>query len=108
LQVIEPVYNEVSQTLSKALSGKFDLIERRNDPKSDLEYIDNDVDNDDDGYDDDDDDDDVKFYPTMPPIYPSVKSKPGASVIKLFSDRNLHIFGISLRVCHKKAFRACR
>jgi len=82
----------VSQTLSKALSGKFDLIERRNDPKSDLEY----TDNDDDAYDDNDDDDDVKFYPTMPPIYPSVKSKPGTSVIKLFTDRNLQIFIIKL------------
>ncbi len=89
--MIEPVYNEVSQTLSKALSGKFDLIERRNDPKSDLEYIDKDVDNDDDAYDDNDDDDDVKFYPTMPPIYPSVKSKPGTNVIKLFFGRNLQI-----------------
>jgi hypothetical protein len=68
--VIEPIYNEVSQALKKALSDKFDLVERRND----LEYIDDDDnDNEDNDDDDDEEDDEARFYPTLPPIYPSMK-----------------------------------
>ena len=78
-QVIEPLFNEVSQTLSNALGGKFDYIDRqsqrRKDISNDLEYIDND-DTDDNSYVDDDDDDNERYYPTLPPIYPSVKRKP--------------------------------
>ena len=53
--MIEPIFNEVSQTLSKALNGKIDIIERRHDPANDLEYIDDDddVDDEDDDYDED-------------------------------------------------------
>ena len=79
--MIEPIFNEVSQTLSKALNGKIDIIERRHDPANDLEYIDDD--DDDDGVDDEDDDyDDVKYYPTLPPIYPSMKTKPESRSLK--------------------------
>ena len=78
-QVIEPLFNEVSQTLSNALGGKFDYIDRqsqrRKDISNDLEYVDND-DTDDNSYVDDDDDDNERYYPTLPPIYPSVKRKP--------------------------------
>jgi hypothetical protein len=76
------VFNEVSQTLSKALTGKFDLIDRRNDPKSDLEYVDDDDDNDAYEDDDDEDDSDVRFHPTLPPIYPAIKSKPESRSLK--------------------------
>ena len=70
------MFNEVSQNLSKALTGKFDLINRRNDPNGGLVYINDD--DDDDAYDDDDDEDDsdVRYLPTLPPIYPAIKSKP--------------------------------
>ena len=67
----------MSQTLSKALNGKIDIIERRHDPANDLEYID-----DDDVDDEDDDYDDVKYYPTLPPIYPSMKTKPESRSLK--------------------------
>ena len=81
-QVIEPVFNEVSQTLSKALTGKFDLIDRRNDPTGGLEYIDDDDDADAYEDDDDEDDSDVRYLPTLPPIYPAIKSKPESRSLK--------------------------
>ena len=77
------MFNEVSQTLGKALTGKFDLINRRNDPNGGLEYIGGD--DDDDAYEDDDDDEDdsdVRYLPTLPPIYPAIKSKPESRSLK--------------------------
>ncbi len=83
--MIEPIFNEVSQTLSNALGGKFDYMDRQSqrrkdvdsssfgDISNDLEYFDNEDTEDNSN---NDDDNDERYNPTLPPIYPSVKRKP--------------------------------
>jgi len=59
LQVIEPIYNEVSQTLTNALSGQFDYSDRISQRRKDVVSVNNDVTNDlQDDYNNDDEGDD--------------------------------------------------
>ena len=84
-QVIEPLFNEVSQTLSNALDGNFDYIDRLSQRRKDSQDVQDDQDDDEeDEYEDEDEDvqDGQKYYPTMPPIYPSVKRKPEGRSLK--------------------------
>ena len=62
LQVIEPIYNEVSQTLSSALSGQFDYSDRVSQRRKDVVSVNNDVTNDvQDDYNNDDEEEDDEY-----------------------------------------------
>jgi hypothetical protein len=83
--VIEPIFNEVSQTLSNALGGNFDYLERLSQRRKDnLDVEDDQDDDEEDEYEDEDEvnQDDQKYYPTSAPIYPSVKRKPEGRSLK--------------------------